>query len=197
MGINPFDQPNVESAKVLARDMATAYARDGRLPEPDAMMSEHGITVYGNLRTRHVATALEEFLADAEPGDYIAIQAYVTPTADMDHVLGRMRHELRDRFRLATTVGYGPRFLHSTGQMHKGDRGNGWFIQLVGDDSLDLPIPGSSVETLSSMTFGVLKRAQSLGDRKALIDTGRRVIRFDLGADSEHAIGRLTTDWSV
>ena len=94
-----------------------------------------------------------------------------------------MRALIRDRLRLATTVGYGPRFLHSTGQLHKGDGGNGLYIQLTADDPQDIGIPDKAGEPDSSMSFGVLKMAQTLGDKQALQAAGRRVIRFHLGDD--------------
>jgi hypothetical protein len=106
----------------------------------------------------------------------------------MDNVLERLRTQLRDRYKLTTTVGYGPRFLHSTGQLHKGDAGNGLFIQFTADIERDAPIPDEAGKPDSSMTFGVLKMAQALGDGQALREAGRRVIRFDLGTD---AVGGL------
>jgi transaldolase/glucose-6-phosphate isomerase len=177
LGINPFNQPNVEAAKVLARRMIADYAKTGRLPsgKPAPLTAE----------------ALNEFLAQAQPGDpvtgsgrsYIALQAYVQPTGDTTAALQALRVRLRDQFRMATTVGYGPRFLHSTGQLHKGDAGNGLFIQLTADDPRDAPIPDEAGAPDSSITFGVLKMAQALGDRQALLDAGRRVICFHLGDD--------------
>jgi transaldolase/glucose-6-phosphate isomerase len=177
LGINPFNQPNVEAAKVLARRMIADYAKTGRLPSGKP--------------TPLTAEALNEFLAQAQPGDpatgsgrsYIALQAYVQPSEETTAALQALRVRLRDRFRMATTVGYGPRFLHSTGQLHKGDAGNGLFIQLTADDSRDAPIPDEVGSPASSITFGVLKAAQALGDQQALLDVGRQVIRFHLGDD--------------
>jgi glucose-6-phosphate isomerase len=179
LGINPFDQPNVEAAKVLARRMVAEYTEKGALPSGESAPL--------------TAKALNDFLAQAQPGDsstssgyssgrsYIALQAYLQPTAEADAALAALRADLRDRFRLATTVGYGPRFLHSTGQLHKGDAGNGLFIQFTADDPRDAPIPDEAGSPDSSITFGVLKAAQAMGDRQALLDAGRRVIRFHLG----------------
>ena len=122
------------------------------------------------------ATRLEDairgFLAQAHPGDYVALQAYVRPTETTTEALQRLRVGLRDGLRLATTVGYGPRFLHSTGQLHKGDAGNGLFIQLTADDERDAPIPDEAGGAASSLTFGVLKEAQALGDRRFSIGRG-------------------------
>ena len=176
-GINPFDQPNVEAAKVQAHRMIVEYREKGVLPE----------VVSAPL----TGEALNEFLSQAQPGDYIAVQAYIRPTAATDAALARLRVRLRDRFRLATTVGYGPRFLHSTGQLHKGDAGNGLFIQFTADAPQDAPIPDEAGASASSVSFGVLKEAQALGDRQALLDAGRRVIRFDLGEDVVGGLARL------
>jgi glucose-6-phosphate isomerase/ActR/RegA family two-component response regulator len=136
--------------------------------------------------------ALNEFLAQAGSGDYIALQAYIQPTTETDAALAALRIRLRDRFKLATTVGYGPRFLHSTGQLHKGDAGNGLFIQFTADDARDAPIPDEAGAPDSSISFGVLKMAQALGDRQALLNAGRRVIRFHLGDDVIGALKQLT-----
>ena len=180
LGINPFDQPNVETAKVQARRFVAAYASSGTLPP-----SESAPLATGTLR---------DFLAQAVPGDYVALQAYVQPTMPTNRALARLRRHVRDRTRLATTVGYGPRFLHSTGQLHKGDAGNGLFIQLTAGDAQDVPIPDIAGETGSSISFGVLKAAQALGDYRALLDAGRRVIRFDLGEDVLGGLATLTDD---
>ena len=169
LGINPFDQPNVESAKVRAREMVAAYQETGTLPEDEP----------ASLSTR----TLKGFLDGAQPGDYIAIQAYVTPTGATDAALQDLRRMLRDRYHLPVTAGYGPRFLHSTGQLHKGDAGQGLFIQLMADAPQDVPIPDTAGSSDASITFGVLKMAQSLGDKQALSDVDRRVIRFHLGND--------------
>jgi len=178
LGINPFDQPNVEAAKVLARQMVAEYTEKGVLPSGEAAPL--------------TAEALSDFLSLARPGAYIAIQAYLTPTAETDAALQALRTRLRDRTRLATTVGYGPRFLHSTGQLHKGDAGNGLFIQFTADDLRDVPIPDEAGSPDSSVTFGVLKMAQALGDQQALLNAGRRVIRFHLKADVVAELELLT-----
>jgi len=122
-------------------------------------------------------------LAEARPGDYIAIQAYVPPTPATTAALQALRVYLRDRTHLATTVGYGPRYLHSTGQLHKGDRGNGLFVQFTAEPAADAGIPDEAGASESSITFGVLERAQALGDRQALLQAGRRVIHFRLSQD--------------
>ncbi len=179
LDINPFDQPNVESAKVVARAMVKAYQEQGTLPD-------------GETAPRDPAT-LSAFLAQAKPGDYIAIQAYIQPTANADVALSALRHSLRDRFKLATTVDYGPRFLHSTGQLHKGDAGNGLFIQITAETAQDLAIPKEAGQTESDISFAVLERAQALGDYQALRDAGRRVIHLHLGQNVVADIEKLTT----
>lgn len=177
LGIQPFDQPNVESAKVRAREMVAAYSETGELPQGEAAPLS--------------AEALHDFLAQVQPGDYISLQAYVPPTAETDEMLQALRRQLLERYRLATTVGYGPRFLHSTGQLHKGDAGNGLFIQFTSDPTQDVAIPDEAGKSESSMTFGVLKMAQALGDAQALLDENRRLIRFHVGTDVVGGLKRL------
>ncbi len=182
LGINPFDQPNVEATKKLTRCMVAKYRDKGALPSGESAPL--------------TAETLEEFLAQAQPGDYVALQAYVQPTDETDPALAVLRTRLRDGYGLATTVGYGPRFLHSTGQLHKGDAGRGLFIQFTADDAAsltgDAPIPDEPGAPESSITFGVLKAAQALGDRQALLDAGRRVITFHLGDDVVGGLTRLS-----
>ena len=177
LGVNSFDQPNVESAKARARELVAAYTERGQLPGVESAPL--------------TAEALRRFLAEARPGDYVALQAYLTPTEATTVALQALRLELRDTYRLATTLGYGPRYLHSTGQLHKGDRGNGLFLQFIAGTVQDVPIPDSAGEAASSITFGVLKEAQAAGDYLALVENERRVIRFDLGADVLTGLRRL------
>jgi transaldolase/glucose-6-phosphate isomerase len=184
LGVNPFDQPNVEAAKTLARQIVDEYKKMGSLPtEPPALIGE-GIEVYGEVAADTPAKALSAFIAQAEAERYVALQAYLQPTPAIDAVLQALRTRLRDRFRLATTRGYGPRFLHSTGQLHKGDAGRGLFIQFIADDPRDALIPDEAGSPASSITFGILKAAQARGDWQALVKAGRRVIRFHLGKDA-------------
>ena len=192
LGINPFDQPNVESAKILTRKRLEAYQQTGNLAEPLPALSMDGISVFGSVPADSPEKALQLFLNQAKPGAYVAIQAYVEPTPEMDALLGTFRAALRDKTRLAATVGYGPRFLHSTGQLHKGDAGRGLFIQLTAQMPHDLVIPDEAGAPDGNTTFGVLKTAQVLGDYQALLDAGRKVIRFDLGANSKTNLKKLT-----
>ncbi len=197
MGINPFDQPNVEAAKVRARQMVNAYKESGSLPQEPPLQSADGIEVYGSLaggietQPNTPAEALVDFLSQAGPGDYIALQAFLQPAGATDEALQDLRLRLRDEYRLATTLGYGPRFLHSTGQLHKGDAGKGLFIQFTSPGERRADIPDAPGEEASSIDFGVLKLAQALGDFQALRDAGRRVIRFHIVVDSAQGIRRL------
>lgn len=190
--INPFDQPNVESAKVVARAMLAAYQKEGRLPTLSAGLADDGITVVGEVAQQATSArdALRLFLEQADAGDetgagrsYVSLHAYVTPDAATDAALQSLRTAIQRRTRLATTVGYGPRFLHSTGQLHKGDANHGLFVQFTHSHARDAAIPDTAGAPASSVSFGVLVDAQSLGDRQALLDNQRRVIRFDLGVD--------------
>jgi len=199
MGINPFDQPNVESAKARAREMVAAYQAQGTLPQLAPAFEEDRIKVYTELAPRNLAQLCSRFLAHTRPGkkeskerSYVALQAWLKPSHETDKALQKLRTKIQQSYHMAVTVGYGPRFLHSTGQLHKGDAGQGLFIQLTAEMEPDLPIPDRAGSDISSMTFGVLKEAQALGDRKALIDTKRQVIRFHLGKDVTGAIKRLT-----
>jgi glucose-6-phosphate isomerase len=191
LGINPFDQPDVEAAKVLARQAVDEYKKKGSLPVEAPNLIKDGIEVYGGGAADTPAQALKAFVAQAEPGGYMALQAFLQPFTEIDAALQGMRTLLRDRLRLATTVGYGPRFLHSVGQLHKGDAGRGLFIQFTADDARDALIPDEAGSPVSSITFGILKDAQALGDRRALVKAGRRVIRFHLGKDAVRGFRRL------
>ena len=182
LGIQPFDQPNVESAKVLARKMVAAYHETGRLPDSEAAEPS--------------AANLRAFLEGMETGEYVAIHAYVTPSPQADAALKRAQLAVRSLTGRAVTVGYGPRFLHSTGQLHKGDRGGGRFIQFISDADEDLPIPDVAGEGASQMSFQVLKRSQALGDALALREAmpPRAVIQFEVGADAAKVINQLAKD---
>jgi len=192
MGINPFDQPNVESAKAQTRKLLEAYRRDGRLPHLTPSFRDSAMDVYSDSSGTGIAGTFGTFMARAQPGNYAAIQAYLNPNRKIILALQNLRHAIRDRHRIAATVGFGPRFLHSTGQLHKGDAGKGMFIQITADDREDLPIPDEPGRDGSSLTFSILKEAQASGDRQALIEAGRRVIRFHIHEDIVEGIERLT-----
>ncbi len=194
--IQPFDQPNVEAAKVLAREMLKAYKEEGKLPSLSPVVKENEITVYGKFSFPNVTDAINSFLNKAadkvQPLRYVCIQAYLTPDEAVTSALQEFRTKIQKKYKVATTVGYGPRFLHSTGQLHKGDAGNGLFIQFTSNANDDAPIPDEAGKTESSISFGVLISAQALGDYRALVDNKRKVIRFDLGNDVLGGIKKLT-----
>ena len=195
LGIHPFDQPDVESAKQQSRQMMSAYMESGSLPEPRPSLEADGVKVHldapNGARPSSPADALAAFLTQAGVGDYLSIQAYLQPCAAMEKRLRTMQGRLRERTKLATTLGFGPRFLHSTGQLHKGDGANGLFIQLTDRPSTDVDIPDEPGSSRSSLPFGILIQAQSLGDRQALLNAGRRVLRIDLGENSQTQLERL------
>ncbi len=183
--INPFDQPDVESAKSMARDMMTSYQREGHLPEPEPSMERADIRIFTDEKVKDVREALFRFFAKRKERSYIAILAFIRPTPETDAALHMLRTKIQRKYRLATTVGHGPRFLHSTGQLHKGDSGNGLFIQLTGDPREDLPIPDDFDQDSSSIHFGILASSQALGDRQALMNASpaRQIIRFHFKTD--------------
>lgn len=191
LGIHPFDQPDVESAKQQSRQMMSAYMESGSLPALQPSQEADGVRVYLEDQvgaSGSPAETLAAFVEQSGAGAYVSLQAYVGPRGAVDELFRRMQRALRDRTGLATTFGYGPRFLHSTGQLHKGDGGNGLFVQFTDCPAVDAGIPDEPGSSRSTVPFGVLIQAQSLGDRQALINAGRRVLRIDLG---ENTLGEL------
>ncbi len=183
LGIQPFDQPNVESAKIEAKAMINNYFDKGELPKLDVTIEENRIKLYGNTKEQTISNSTNEFLDnlnDITKYNYVSIHAYVTPTEKVTESLQNLRSKIQKKYRSAVTVGYGPRFLHSTGQLHKGDAGKGLFIQFTSSIVKDVNIPNEPGVNESNFTFGVLKTAQLLGDRQALINANRKVITIDL-----------------
>jgi hypothetical protein len=192
LGIQPFDQPNVESAKVAARAMMKEYSEKGKLPELKPVLESYGVKIYGDVKANNMNDVLTSFLSGCEKGkSYIAIHAYLKPDNKIWQSLQFLRLNILEKYKVATTLGYGPRFLHSTGQLHKGDGGNGIFIQLISDSLKDAAIPDNAGEEESSVSFGTLIKAQSLGDRQALIDNKRKVLTINLGDDAVNSISKL------
>jgi transaldolase/glucose-6-phosphate isomerase len=197
LGINAFDQPNVEAAKVQARKMIEAYKAEGRLEQSSPALVENGTRVFSDLTGKTAGEILLKFLDFANQTTsadrpYVALQAYLNPSEQLDEALLDLKARIQKRSRLAVTSGYGPRFLHSTGQLHKGDGGHGLFIQFTDDVSDDSPIPDEAGKEDSSVDFGTLITAQALGDARALTDAGRKVLRFDLGKDVVGGLKKLT-----
>lgn len=171
LGIDPFDQPNVQEAKDATKELLAEFTKNGRLPDSAPATS--------------LSDAVHSQLAKIKTGDYIAFLNYIEETPEVDQKLQEIRTHLRDTTRCATTIGYGPRFLHSTGQLHKGGPNTGVFFQLGAKDKVDFPIPGEAY------SFSILKEAQALGDFRALKARGRRVVRIDLGDDLLMGLERL------
>ncbi|MEE9553569.1 MAG: glucose-6-phosphate isomerase [candidate division Zixibacteria bacterium] len=192
MGIHPFNQPNVESAKVLAREKIQAYDRDGSLPVIKPDLSDGDIEVYGEVFVDNATATLAGFLDSANTnGVYVAIHAYLKPSRETDAALGDLRSRIQEKYRMAVTVNYGPRFLHSTGQLHKGDGGNGVFIIFTDEPEDEAIIPDSTIGEESKVSFGVLIASQAMGDRQALLNSRRRVIRFHFKSDISGCFKRL------
>jgi transaldolase/glucose-6-phosphate isomerase len=176
LGINPFDQPNVEAAKKKTREALQA-AQAGAPEEARPSKVDD-------------AAALKRFLSKPPKGGYVAIQAFLDPAPATAEAFGEFRDALRDATRLPVTLGFGPRYLHSTGQLHKGDAGRGLFLQFVGREKIDVPIP--EVDGVRpAPTFGTLIAAQSRGDLEALEEAGRKVLRLELGANLRAGLRRL------
>ncbi|HKW45193.1 MAG TPA: hypothetical protein VJN22_06000 [Candidatus Eremiobacteraceae bacterium] len=166
LGIDAFDEPNVKESK----------------DNTNRILSEHAVAGTGDRIAPNDVAAVEALLAQVRPGDYIDIPAFISNLRKRDHTITNARVQMRSAFRVATTAGFGPRFLHSTGQLHKGGPNTGVFIQLVGGGGPPLPIPGQPFD------FGTLIRAQALGDLESLKTHGRRVVSIDLGSDIDDGL---------
>jgi transaldolase / glucose-6-phosphate isomerase len=194
LGINPFDQPDVEAQKVKTRELTAAYESSGKLPPEEPFFTADGIALYTDPANAGVlkrpATTLpailKAHLARAQAGDYVALLAYIERNPAHSEALTRLRRMIRDRTRAATCLGFGPRFLHSTGQAYKGGPNSGVILQITADDAEDLPVPGQRY------TFGVVKAAQARGDFDVLADRGRRLLRVHLTQDVEAGLKTLT-----
>ena len=187
MGINPFNQPDVESAKIETRVLTAAYEQTGKLPERKPVLEDRGIKLYATeayaatLKATAPAVTLAGFLRahlnQICPGDYFAALAYLPMFPEHEEAIQGFRHRVRDQKRVATCLGFGPRFLHSTGQDYKGGPNTGVFLQITEDHAVDVEIPGQK------LSFGVVIDAQAAGDLAVLESRGRRAIRVHLGAD--------------
>jgi transaldolase/glucose-6-phosphate isomerase len=180
--INPFDQPDVEASKKKTRELTTAYEQSGALPAEAAFFTQDGIALFTDASNRRalgeaasLAGYLAAHLARIRPGDYGALLAYVERNKQHQDALQELRLMIRDRKRVATCLGFGPRFLHSTGQAYKGGPNTGVFLQITCDDAHELPVPGQKY------TFGIVEAAQARGDFDVLAERGRRVLRVHLG----------------
>jgi transaldolase/glucose-6-phosphate isomerase len=191
IGINPFDQPDVEASKIETRKLTDAYAATGSLPPEAPFLEEDGIKLFTDpanqeaLGKGSLDDVIKAQLDRATAGDYVAILAYIERTAGHIAGLNSLRAKIRDAKHVATVGGFGPRFLHSTGQTYKGGPNSGVFLQITADDAADLQVPGENY------TFGVVKAAQARGDFDVLAERKRRALRVHLGADVNAGLGRL------
>ena len=195
MGINPFDQPDVEASKIVTRKLTSEFEATGTLSGEDPVLADDGMTFFtdgANAEAlRHEAgsaTAVSWLKAHVDrigEGDYFAVLAYIAMNKAHESRLQSIRMRVRDRRGVATCLGFGPRFLHSTGQAYKGGPNSGVFLQITSDDAADLPVPGARY------TFGIVKTAQARGDFQVLLERGRRALHVHLGADVEAGLARL------
>lgn len=187
MGVNPFDQPDVEAAKIKTRELTSAFEKSGALPAEQAVATDGGIQIFTdskNADALHKAGAgsdlnswLKAHLSRMQAGDYLALLAYLDRDAGNSAALQKIRMTIRDKKGVATCVGFGPRFLHSTGQAYKGGPNSGVFVQITADDTSDLGVPGQKA------SFGIIEAAQSRGDFDVLTDRERRALRLHIKGD--------------
>ena len=185
LGVNPFDEPNVQESKDNTAALLRTYEEEGKLPAEKPTIADGVLSLYGECAGESVTAALRRFLGQAGPGDYVALMAYLPQEEAIQGGLDAIRHAVRTATGAATTVGYGPRFLHSTGQLHKGGPNTAVCLQLTVDIAEDLPIPGAPY------SFGAFLQAQALGDLRALQRHGRRALRVHLGADCAAGLAAL------
>ncbi len=193
IGINPFDQPDVEASKVKTRELTTAYEKTGALPEERPFFAGDGAQLFADPRNEaalkpqatSLVAALKAHFGRIGAGDYVGLLAYIERSPAHIETLQRLRGVIRDRTRAATCLGFGPRFLHSTGQTYKGGPNSGVFLQITCDDAADLKVPGQSY------TFGVVKAAQARGDFDVLAERGRRALRVHLTGNLDAGLATL------
>ncbi len=189
--INPFDQPDVEASKIETRKLTDAYEATGKLPSETPILTADGLKFFTDEANAAVVSGdtaagiLRSHLNRIGKGDYFALLAYINMTVDHEESLSEMRLAVRDAKRVATCMGFGPRFLHSTGQAYKGGPNSGVFLQVTCDDANDLPIPEQRY------TFGIVKAAQARGDFGVLAERGRRALRVHLPADVDAGLAAL------
>ncbi len=198
IGINAFNQPDVEASKIVTKSLTSEYEKNGSLPAEKPVVEDNGIKLFTDaINATELAKAaagdnslagyLKAHLARIKAGDYFAVLGYIQMNAEHEQSLQAMRHAVRDRKGVATCLGFGPRFLHSTGQAYKGGPNSGVFLQITCDDSVELPVPGQKY------TFGVVKAAQARGDFQVLAERGRRALRVHLGSNLKAGLAALLT----
>jgi transaldolase / glucose-6-phosphate isomerase len=194
IGINAFNQPDVEASKVVTRELTSAYEKTGSLPAEKPVLEDDGIKLFTDERNaaelarsadKSLAGYLKAHLSRIKAGDYFATLGYIQMNAEHEKALQAIRHAVRDTKRVATCLGFGPRFLHSTGQAYKGGPNSGVFLQITCDDAVELPVPEQKY------TFGVVKAAQARGDFQVLAERGRRALRVHLQKDVAAGLAKL------
>ena len=196
IGINAFNQPDVEASKIETRKLTTEYEKNGSLPPEKPILEDSGIKLFTDeINSAELAKAaggekslagyLKAHLARIKTGDYFAVLGYIQMNAEHEASLQALRYLVRDKKRVATCLGFGPRFLHSTGQAYKGGPNSGVFLQITCDDAVELPVPGQKY------TFGIVKAAQARGDFQVLADRGRRALRVHLGSNLKAGLAAL------
>jgi glucose-6-phosphate isomerase len=196
LGINPFNQPDVEASKIVTRELTAEYEKNGSLPAETPILEENGIKLFTDERNaaelkklagndQTLKGLLRAHLSQLGPGGYFALLAYIEMNQAHEDRLQAIRHSVRDGYRVATCLGFGPRFLHSTGQAYKGGPNSGVFLQITCDDAVQLPVPEQKY------TFSVVKAAQARGDFQVLAERKRRALRVHLPADVEGGLKRL------
>jgi len=192
IGINAFNQPDVEASKVETRKLTSEYEKSGSLPSEKPIFEQNGVKLFTDPKNASALgnkSSLTEYLrahlGRIKTGDYFAVLGYVEMNDEHEASLQQIRHAVRDSKHVATCLGFGPRFLHSTGQDYKGGPNSGVFLQITCDDAVDVPVPGAKY------TFGIVKAAQARGDFQVLADRGRRALRVHLGKDVNAGLDNL------
>ena len=192
IGINAFNQPDVEASKIETKKLTSEYESTGKLPDEAPFFEDGGIKLFADAKNAEalkngskLSDVLRTHLTGLGSGDYFALLAYVAMNDEHAEILQGMRHEVRDSKKVATCLGFGPRFLHSTGQAYKGGPNSGVFLQITCDDAADIPVPGQKY------TFGVVKAAQARGDFAVLAERGRRALRLHLGKNVKSDLGKV------
>ena len=193
IGIDAFNQPDVEASKVETRKLTSEYEKTGKLPAESPFLETEGIKLYADEKNaaalknaRTLVDALKFHLDRINANDYFGVLAYITMNEENEDALQMLRHMVRDDKKSATVLGFGPRFLHSTGQAYKGGPNSGVFLQITCDDKIDLPVPGQKY------TFSVVKAAQARGDFAVLAERGRRALRVHIGKNVKADLAKLT-----
>jgi transaldolase/glucose-6-phosphate isomerase len=196
IGINAFNQPDVEASKIATRSLTSEYEKNGSLPAEKPVLEDAGVKLFTDEKNaaelanaaggnKSLAGYVKAHLGRIKPNDYFAVLGYIQMNAENEASLQAIRHAVRDGKHVATCLGFGPRFLHSTGQAYKGGPNSGVFLQVTCDDAVELPVPEQKY------TFGVVKAAQARGDFQVLADRGRRALRAHLGRDLKAGLATL------